>query len=72
MRVSFRASLTHHEPWHCDVCGEDKTSMHGNPDSGLCLDCFEDRQTEDAIAHDEAEIEDGQARWSETGSTRKR
>ena len=27
---------------------------------------------EDAIAHDEAEVEDGQARWSETGSTRKR
>lgn len=33
-----------HVDWHCEVCGEDKTSMHGNPDSGLCLDCYEDER----------------------------
>ena len=53
--------------WHCDSCGENKTAMYGNPDSGICLECHE---AEAAIAAEEDAIEAGQARWSETGSTR--
>jgi hypothetical protein len=27
--------------WFCKVCRTHKSAMHGNPDSGLCADCYD-------------------------------
>lgn len=32
------------EDWLCGGCEEYKTSMHGNPDSGCCSDCYDEAQ----------------------------
>lgn len=35
------------EDWLCTVCEEYKTSMHGNPDSGFCADCYDAYQKDE-------------------------
>ena len=53
---------------YCSQC--DTVLDNYDPEGDLCRSC-DGAAVEDAVAAEEQSVEDGQARWSETGNTRR-